>query len=62
LLYHAKKRLDQVRKTAKTYFSLGRKNFVKKSINNRVSIEQIMLGEAERLGIIVRNPWDQTKE
>ncbi len=32
-----------------------------KSINNKASIERIMLGEAERLGEIERSPWDRVK-
>ena len=37
------------------------KGLSKKSINNKSSIERIMLGEAERLGVIERNPWDRVK-
>ncbi len=33
----------------------------KKTVNNRASIYRIMLTEAERLGIIARNPWDRVR-
>jgi integrase len=63
LPYHGDKRLDEI--TAKDcenmLFAWQSKGLSMKSINNKASIERIMLGEAERLGDIERNPWDRVK-
>ncbi len=68
LPFHGEKRLDAITPKdcedmlfAWEKGSASRKASAKKSINNRASIERIMLAEAERLGIIERNPWDRVK-
>jgi len=61
LPYHGEKRLDEI--TAKDCEELlaawQDKGLSRKTINNKASIYRIMLGEAERLGIIPRasSPW-----
>jgi integrase len=60
---HGQKRLDEItpRDCERLLFDWQEKGLSKKSINNKSSIERIMLGEAERLGLIERNPWDRVK-
>ncbi len=63
LPYHGDKRLDEItpRDCENMLFAWQAKGLSMKSINNKASIERIMLGEAERLGDIERNPWDRVK-
>ena len=60
---HGDKRLDEITvEDCEDLLTIWQdKGLSKKSINNKSSIERIMLGEAERLGKIERNPWDRVK-
>ena len=59
LPYHGAKRLDAIttRDCEDLLAAWQDKGSARKSINNRASIYRIMLGEAERLGVIPRTPW-----
>jgi hypothetical protein len=63
LPYHGDKRLDEIspKDCANMLFAWQEKGLSMKSINNKASIERIMLGEAERLGDIEDNLWDRVR-
>jgi integrase len=63
LPYHGDKRLDEItpKDCEALLFTWQDEGLSKKSINNRASIYRIMMGEAERLGVIPRTPWDRVK-
>ena len=60
---HGSKRLDEItpKDCEALLFAWEAKGLAKKSINNKASVYRIMLGEAERLGKIERNPWTRVE-
>ena len=60
---HGSKRLNEITPAdcEALLFAWEAKGLAKKSVNNKASVYRIMLGEAERLGKIERNPWDRVQ-
>ncbi len=63
LPYHGDKRLDEItpKDCEKLLFDWQAAGLSKKSVNNKASIYRIMMGEAERLGVIHQSPWLRVK-